>query len=183
MDKMKDGLSQATFGAGCFWCVEAIFKRLEGVMHLEPGYTGGHIKNPAYREVCTGRTGHAEVIRVHFDSEMVSYSDLLEVFFATHDPTTLNRQGNDVGTQYRSEIFAHDESQFGLAQLAIEAAEASGDWSDPIVTQLSILGDYYPAEDYHKDYFDENPNQGYCRMVIQPKVKKFEKLFRDKLKA
>jgi peptide-methionine (S)-S-oxide reductase len=176
-------LKKATLGAGCFWCVEAVFQNLNGVEAVTSGYTGGNVKNPAYREVCNGTTGHAEVARISYDSSVVTFEEILEVFFATHDPTTLNRQGNDVGTQYRSEIFAHDKEQFEIAQKAIQAAEESGSWRSPIVTQVSMLGDFYPAEENHQNYYNENGEQGYCQFVVRPKVEKFKKLFADKLKA
>ena len=173
---------EATFGAGCFWCVEAVFQSLNGVSHVESGYSGGHIKNPAYREVCNGSTGHAEVIRIQFDPETISYATLLEVFWETHDPTTLNRQGADAGTQYRSAIFYHSREQKSIAIASKKAAEESGVWSAPIVTEISELINYYPAEDYHQNYFNENENQGYCRAVIAPKMDKFKKRFYELLK-
>ncbi|NNC84263.1 MAG: peptide-methionine (S)-S-oxide reductase MsrA [Flavobacteriales bacterium] len=178
-----ENLKKATLGAGCFWCIEAIFKEMKGVFQVMPGYTGGHIKNPEYREVCTGRTGHAEVAQISYDPEVTSFEEILEVFFATHDPTTLNRQGNDVGTQYRSEIFAHDEEQYRIAEQAIQAADESGTWSDPVVTQVSMIKDFYPAEDYHKNYYALNSEQGYCQYVIRPKLEKFKKRFADRLKT
>ncbi len=175
-------MKKATFGAGCFWCVEAIFQELKGVESVKSGYTGGRIKNPSYKKVCSGRTGHAEVAQIGFDPELISYEELIEVFFATHDPTTLDKQGNDVGTQYRSGIFAHDREQFYIAEKAIQAASESGTWPNPVVTQLSMIGDFYPAETVHDNYFSENGDQGYCEFVIRPKVDKFKKLFADKLK-
>lgn len=176
-------LSKATFGAGCFWCVEAVFDAVKGVEYVEPGYSGGHIKNPAYREVCNGNTGHAEVIRLHFDPEVVRYEDLLEVFFKTHDPTALNRQGADVGTQYRSVIFYHDEEQKRLAEAARQAAESSGTWPAPIVTAIDPLTNYYTAEAVHHDYFAANSEQPYCAAVIRPKMDKFKAAFADMLKS
>lgn len=173
--------SEATFGAGCFWCVEAVFQSLKGVSHVESGYSGGNVKNPAYREVCTGRTGHAEVIRVHFDPEIIQFEKLLEVFFQVHDPTTLNRQGADVGTQYRSVIFYHDEMQKEKALLAKRAADESNIWPDPIVTLIEPLENYYKAEDSHQNYFALNENQPYCAAVIRPKMDKFRKKFEDML--
>jgi peptide-methionine (S)-S-oxide reductase len=177
-----ESMKKATLGAGCFWCVEAVFQNLEGVHQVESGYTGGHVKNPAYREVCNGTTGHAEVAQISYDPEVVSFEEILEVFFATHDPTTLNRQGNDIGDQYRSEIFAHDEEQFESAKKAISAAEESGVWKSPIVTKVSMIGPYYPAENYHQNYFNTNSDQGYCQFVVRPKVEKFKTLFKEKLK-
>lgn len=172
----------ATFGAGCFWCVEAVFQQMEGVQAVESGYTGGHVPNPTYTAVCEGTTGHAEVAQISFDPGIVSYEELLEVFWRTHDPTTLNRQGNDVGTQYRSSIFYHDDTQKKIAEASKAAAQESGLWDDPIVTEISPIGDYYPAEDYHQNYYNLNSNQPYCVFVISPKVAKFRKLFKDKLK-
>jgi peptide-methionine (S)-S-oxide reductase len=174
-------LSQATLGAGCFWCIEAIFQELKGVSKVESGYTGGHMENPTYKDICTGTTGHAEVARITYDPGILSFEEILEVFFATHDPTTLNRQGNDIGDQYRSEIFAHSEEQLHIAKAAVIAAGESGVWKSPIVTKVSMLGKFYLAEDYHKNYFNTNPDQGYCQFVIRPKVDKFKKLFKEKL--
>lgn len=175
-------LSEATFGSGCFWCTEAFFESLNGVKAVISGYSGGHIKNPSYREVCDGRTGHAEVTRIQFDPTVISYAELLEVFWATHDPTTLNRQGNDVGTQYRSVIFYHDQEQQRIAELSRQAAQESGTWPNPIVTEISPLINWFAAEDYHQDYFANNPEQPYCAYLIRPKMDKFKKAFADKLK-
>lgn len=175
-------LDTATFGAGCFWCVEAVFQRLNGVISIESGYSGGHIKNPAYREVCMGTTGHAEVCRIVYDKNKVSFDELLEVFWKTHDPTTLNRQGNDVGTQYRSAVFYHNEEQKQLAEKYKKAINESGAYPSPVVTEISPLINYYKAEDYHQNYYNQNGQEGYCRYVIQPKVEKFEKIFKDKVK-
>ncbi len=175
-------IETATLGAGCFWCVEAVFKRINGVISVQSGYSGGHIKNPAYREVCTGQTGHAEVVQVSFDPRVVSYQTLLGVFFSVHDPTTLNRQGADVGTQYRSVIFYHDESQHEIAKLALVAASESGEWDAPIVTEISAFTSFYPAEEYHDDYFNRNPDQPYCALVVKPKVDKFLSRFKTLLK-
>lgn len=175
-------LQMATFGAGCFWCVEAVYLSLNGVTKVESGYSGGTVKNPSYKEVCTGRTGHAEVCQVTFDPKVISYATLLEAFFEAHDPTTLNRQGGDVGTQYRSVIYYHNDEQKRLAELAIKAAGESGNWKDPIVTELSPFDVFYKAEDYHQDYFALNGEQPYCRMVVAPKVEKFKKKFKDLLK-
>jgi len=182
-DTETEGLATATFGAGCFWCVEAIFERLEGVREVVSGYSGGHVEDPTYKQVCTGSTGHAEVCQVRFDPAVVSFEELLEVFWKTHDPTTKNRQGADVGTQYRSAIFYHDERQKELAQEYKEALDESGAFERPIVTEIVPFERFYPAEDYHQEYFALNPQQGYCRAVIAPKVEKFEKVFRDRLKS
>ena len=177
----KDGLSTATFGAGCFWCVEALFQDLKGVELVESGYSGGKVKNPGYREVCTGMTGHAEVIHVHFDPKVISFEDLTKVFFTTHDPTTLNRQGADEGTQYRSAIFYHDEEQKTVAE-QVKKDFAPTIWDDPIVTEIAPFSAFYKAEDYHQNYFKENGDQPYCRIVINPKVQKFRKMYADMLK-
>ncbi len=171
-----------TLGAGCFWCVEAIFTELKGVISVEAGYTGGHVKNPTYKEVCSGLTGHAEVAQVVFDPEVISLDDILEVFWKTHDPTTLNRQGADVGTQYRSAIYYHTQEQKETAETYKKKLNESGAWDNPVVTEITAIGDYYPAEDYHQDYFSQNGEQQYCKYVIQPKVDKFKKVFHDKLK-
>lgn len=175
-------MEQATFGAGCFWCVEAIYERLEGVYNVESGYSGGHVVNPSYQQVTTGRTGHAEVIRFDYDPSIISYETLLEVFWHTHDPTTLNRQGNDVGPMYRSVIFYHNEEQKRIAESSMRQTGESGLWKDPIVTKIEPLKNYYVAENYHQDYFENNPNAGYCSVVIAPKVKKFMKEFSHLLK-
>ncbi len=175
-------IDTATFGAGCFWCVEAVFQRLNGVLSIESGYSGGNIKNPAYREVCMGTTGHAEVCRITYDNTKVSFDELLEVFWKTHDPTTLNQQGNDIGTQYRSVVFYHNDEQKKLAEKYKEEINKSGAYPKPIVTEISPLINYYKAEDYHQNYYNQNGNEGYCRYVIQPKVEKFEKIFKNKLK-
>jgi peptide-methionine (S)-S-oxide reductase len=160
----------ATFGGGCFWCTEAVFELLPGVKSVVSGYAGGKTSNPSYEDICTGRTGHAEVIQIEFDPAVVSYDRLLEVFFEAHDPTTLNRQGADEGTQYRSVIFAHDEAQLQAARKG--KTEAQAHFDDPIVTEISLLPKFYPAEKYHQDYFKNNPNQGYCSFVIRPKLNK-----------
>jgi len=173
--------AQATFGGGCFWCTEAVFERLAGVHSVESGYAGGQTTDPTYEQVCNGNTGHAEVIRINFDPAIISFDDLLEVFFATHDPTTLNRQGNDRGTQYRSVIFYHDESQQAAAAACIAKLNDSGEFSTPIVTEIAPLTNYYPAENYHQDFFRLNPAQPYCRAVIPPKLAKLQKRFADKL--
>lgn len=170
-------LELATFGAGCFWCVEAIYQRVEGVEAVESGYAGGHVINPTYKQVTTGKTGHAEVVRVSFDPDVISFAELLEVFWHTHDPTTLNRQGADVGTQYRSAIFYHNEEQRKTAEISLQKTDASDLWDDPIVTEITALSNYSKAEDYHQNYFNNNPNAGYCSIVIAPKVQKFKKNF------
>ncbi|MDX1684886.1 MAG: peptide-methionine (S)-S-oxide reductase MsrA [Saprospiraceae bacterium] len=171
----------ATFGAGCFWCVEAIFQELKGVLKVEAGYSGGHVENPTYRQVCSKNTGHAEVTRIVYDPDVISYEELLEVFWTTHDPTTPNRQGADVGPQYRSVIFYHDDRQ---KEIALKSKKEVGQplWEDEIVTEIAPLTNYYVAEDYHQNYYSQNPNQGYCRVVINPKVQKFREKFADKLK-
>lgn len=162
----------AVLGGGCFWCIEAVFQRLPGVTKVVSGYTGGHVKNPTYKQVCTGTTGHAEVARIEFDPAVLSYAKLLEVFFEAHDPTTMNAQGADHGTQYRSAIFYLNEGQKKIAEEAKKAAQAH--WSDPIVTEITALPEFYSAEDYHQNYFNENPTQNYCSFVIKPKVKKLQ---------
>jgi len=172
----------ATLGGGCFWCTEAFFTALEGVEQVESGYCGGEGANPTYRKVCSGLTGHAEVIQITYNPNVIQFVDLLEVFFATHNPTTLNRQGADVGTQYRSVIFYHDDSQKQVAQLVIQELNEQQLFKDPIVTELSAYKTFYKAEDYHQDYFANNPRQPYCAAVIDPKIAKFKKLFKDKLK-
>lgn len=172
----------ATFGNGCFWCTEAIFQDLKGVSKVVSGYMGGHTQNPTYKEVCSGDTGHAEVLQITFDPASITYDELLEVFWKTHDPTTLNRQGNDVGTQYRSAVFFHNEVQQKLASDYKAKLDTSGAWNDPIVTEITEASTFYPAEDYHQDYFNLNGSQPYCNFVIRPKVEKFKKVFADKLK-
>ena len=175
-------MKKATFGSGCFWCTEAVFQDLAGVESVVSGYAGGHIKNPAYREVCEGRTGHAEVVQITYDPAVISFETLLEVFWKTHDPTTLNRQGNDVGTQYRSVIYYHDEEQQELAQQYKDKLNASGAFASPIITEISPMDTFYAAEAYHQNYFKNNPGQGYCSFVIRPKVDKFKQVFGEKLK-
>jgi peptide-methionine (S)-S-oxide reductase len=170
----------ATLGGGCFWCLEAVYQQLKGVQHVESGYCGGQVPNPSYEAVCKGTTGHAEVVRVTFNPAEISYREVLEVFFTIHDPTTLNRQGNDVGTQYRSVIFFHSPEQEATAK-QVFACMASV-WDAPIVTQLVAEQPYYKAEDYHQNYYRNNPMQGYCAFVVEPKVSKFRKTFADKLK-
>lgn len=176
-----ESLSSITLGAGCFWCVEAVFEQLDGVHSAVSGYMGGHIKNPGYREVCTGRTGHAEVVKVTFDESRLALRDLLDVFFATHDPTTLNRQGADIGTQYRSAIFYSSDEQKAVAEIAIQNAQAALD--DAIVTELSPATTFYEAEDYHQAYYELNGEAPYCRAVIAPKMQKFRKQFEPLLKS
>ena len=175
-------LETATLAAGCFWCVEAVFDDLRGVVDVVSGYSGGHKKDPTYQEVCSESTGHAEVVQIRFDPEELSYNDLLHVFFAVHDPTTLNRQGNDVGTSYRSAIFYHSDEQRKIAEEVINKLDDANIWEDPIVTEVTEFTNFYPAEDYHQEYFANNPTQPYCAAVVAPKVLKFRKMFVDKLK-
>lgn len=175
-------LEIATLGAGCFWCVEAVFQQLEGVEEVVSGYMGGQIKNPSYKEVCTGRTGHAEVIQLKFNSHVISFEEILSVFFQTHDPTTKNRQGNDVGTQYRSAIFYHSATQKELAEETIEKLNTQNVFEKPVVTEVAEASVFYQAEDYHQDYYNNNNDQPYCSWVIKPKLEKLEKVFGDKLK-
>lgn len=172
----------ATFGAGCFWCVEAVFQQLKGVHSVVSGYSGGHTKNPGYKEVCTGTTGHAEVCQISYDPSLISYTELLEVFWKTHDPTTLNRQGADIGTQYRSVIFYHNAEQKVLAEEMKSRLDAAGIWKDPLVTEIVPYTEFFKAEDYHQEYYFENTSQPYCSAVITPKLEKFRKVFADKLK-
>jgi peptide-methionine (S)-S-oxide reductase len=174
---------QATLAGGCFWCLEAVYDQLRGVENVQSGYAGGRRPNPTYEQVCTGTTGHAEVVQITYDDEQVSFRDLLDIFFTIHDPTTLNRQGGDVGTQYRSAIFYHNDSQKQESEAKIRELEAEKTWSDAIVTQVEPLEQFYPAEDYHRDYFERNPGQAYCAVVIAPKVAKARKYFLEKLKA
>ncbi|HET7230157.1 MAG TPA: peptide-methionine (S)-S-oxide reductase MsrA [Longimicrobium sp.] len=171
----------ATLAGGCFWCLEAVYEQLKGVEKVVSGYMGGQVPNPSYNAVCTGRTGHAEVVQVTFDPEQVSYRELLEVFFTIHDPTTLNRQGADVGTQYRSAIFFHSPEQEQAAREVIRDVEEEGIWENPIVTQVEAAPEFYPAEAYHQHYFRNNPGQGYCRVVIAPKVSKFRQKYLSRL--
>lgn len=178
----QDKMETATLGAGCFWCVDAVFTELNGVSSVLPGYTGGKVKNPTYKEVCNGTTGHAEVAQIAFDPNVISFAEILEVFWMTHDPTTLNRQGNDVGTQYRSAIFYHSEQQKKEAEYYLKKLEEEKVYPDPIVTEIVPFEVFYPAENYHNDYYENNPDQGYCRFVIRPKVEKFKKAFANKLK-
>ena len=173
----------ATLGGGCFWCLEAVYQELRGVEKVESGYSGGHVPNPTYRAVCSETTGHAEVVQVTFDPSVVSYKDILEVYFTIHDPTTLNRQGADVGTQYRSVIFYHDDEQRGIAERVISELESEGIWSDQIVTEVEPFDEFYVAEDYHQNYFRNNGFQPYCQVIIAPKVARFRKEHLDRLKA
>jgi len=172
----------ATLGGGCFWCLEAVYDEMEGVLSVESGYMGGSVPNPSYQAVCTGTTGHVEVVQVTFDSEITSFREILEVFFAIHDPTTLDRQGNDAGTQYRSVIFYHGDSQKTEAEKIIRELDAEGVWRNPIVTELRPATAFYRAEDYHQEYFANNPRQPYCTYVVAPKVKKFREHFAAKLR-
>jgi peptide-methionine (S)-S-oxide reductase len=175
-------IETATFSGGCFWCTEAVFLELKGVQKVQPGYSGGFTKNPTYKDISTGTTGHAEVIEITYDANVISFGTLLEVFFATHDPTTLNRQGNDIGTQYRSEIFYHDAQQKEIVQAYIELLALENTFGKPIVTQLSPATTFYPAEDYHVNYYNQNKEQGYCTYVITPKIDKLKKEFSSILK-
>jgi len=177
-----DDLEVATLGGGCFWCLEAVYDQLEGVTDVVSGYSGGEIDQPTYQQVCTGLTGHAEVTQVTFDRNRISFKEVLGVFFSIHDPTTLNRQGADVGTQYRSVIFYHDEAQKVAAEALIAELTEGKIWDEPIVTQVVPFEAFFPAEDYHQEYYERNPYQGYCRVVISPKVAKFRKKFADRLK-
>jgi len=172
----------ATLGGGCFWCLEAVYDMLRGVESVESGYAGGHVKNPNYKQVCTGTTGHAEVVQISYDPAVISFGDLLDVFFTVHDPTTLNRQGADVGTQYRSAIFYHSPEQKATAEEKIHELSAAQTWHDPVVTEITPLDTFYAAEDYHQEYFANNPNQPYCRVVVAPKVSKARQHFISKLK-
>lgn len=182
VDAQNSTMKTATFGSGCFWCTEAIFARVNGVTDVYPGYSGGHVKNPSYREVCNGTTGHVEVVQITYNDSIISFAELLEIFFKTHDPTQLNRQGADVGEQYRSVIFYHSEGQKQAAAKIISELNKQKIWDNPIVTAIEPFTNFYKAEDYHNDYYANNPNQGYCRFVITPKIEKFEKVFKDYLK-
>jgi len=179
---MNNNFKTATLAGGCFWCLEAVFDEMKGITGVESGYAGGHMDNPSYRAVCNGDTGHAEVVQVHFDPNIVSYRDLLNVFFAIHDPTTLNRQGADVGTQYRSAIFYHDDEQKMIAEELIKDLNAQKIWDRPIVTEVTKLDKFFMAEDYHQEYFARNPYQPYCQAVVAPKVAKFRKYYVELLK-
>jgi peptide-methionine (S)-S-oxide reductase len=176
------GTEKATFGTGCFWCTEAVLETLDGVKKVVSGYSGGHDPNPTYKAVCTGETGHAECVEVTYDPKVITYAELLEAFFRSHDPTSLNRQGNDVGTQYRSVIFYHNDQQKQLAEEAKAELDKSGAYSKPIVTEITPAVKFFTAEDYHQNYFANNPDQGYCAFVVAPKLDKFKKVFKDKLR-
>ena len=165
----------ATLGGGCFWCVEAVYQRVKGIESVKPGYAGGHTKNPTYKEICTGKTGHAEVAQIKFNKNIITYEQILNVFWQSHDPTTLNRQGNDVGTQYRSVIFYHNNEQKEIAEKSKNYADSSEYWKDPVVTEITMLNNYSDAEDYHDNYYENNPNQPYCLFVIRPKLNKLQK--------
>ncbi len=173
----------ATLAGGCFWCIESAFNSVDGVVSAFSGYAGGHTENPSYKAVCTGETGHAEVVQVTFDANSISYREILEIFFALHNPTQLNRQGNDVGTQYRSAVFYHDEDQKAQAEAIIEEITKEEIWPDPVVTEVVEINNYYQAEDYHQDYFKNNPQNQYCSMVVAPKLAKFKKTFAARLKS
>ena len=177
----ESNLQKATLGGGCFWCLEAVYQQVRGVVHVESGYTGGQTLNPDYDSVCTGKTGHAEVVQIEFDANVLTYQKILEIFFAIHDPTTLNRQGNDIGSQYRSVIYAHDKEQRMIAQNVIKQLTQGNIFDQPIVTELVDLPTYYKAEDYHQNYFNNHPEQGYCAFVVSPKVSKFRKQFAELL--
>jgi len=179
---MAKNLEQATLGGGCFWCTEAVYLELKGVVDVKPGYSGGQVKNPSYEQVCTGTTGHAEVVEITYDADVVSFSQILEVFFMTHDPTTLNRQGNDVGPQYRSVIFYHNENQKEVAEKVIKLFGDEKVYDKPIVTKVEPFTAFYEAEDYHQNYYNRNKSQGYCQYIITPKLEKFRKIFKDQLK-
>lgn len=179
----QDGTRTATLAGGCFWCLEAVYDDLKGVRRVVSGYAGGDAPNPTYQQVCSGATGHAEVVQIEYDPDIVSYRDLLEIFFTIHDPTTLNRQGADTGTQYRSAIFYHDDAQRRMAEEIISELERDGVFANPIVTDVQPLGDFYPAEDYHQDYYANNPNQPYCQVVVAPKLAKFRKKFAQMRRA
>ena len=178
----KATLETATFGTGCFWCTEAVFQQLEGVSKVTSGYSGGSVESPTYKQVCTGTTGHAECLKIEYDPTKITFDELLEVFWQVHDPTTLNRQGNDIGTQYRSVVFYHDAIQKSKVQKYATALNSSGAFANPIVTKLEPFVKFYPAEDYHQNYFNLNGSESYCQFVIKPKVEKFEKVFKNKLK-
>lgn len=182
MESTKGKLEVATFGQGCYWCAEAIFQRLEGVIKVESGFSGGTTVNPSYKEVCTGLTGHAEVVQVTFDPDIISFDELLEVFWKTHDPTTLNQQGNDIGTQYRSVIFYHNEEQQHIAEAYKRKLDEQHIWDDPILTEIVRFKAFYKADRLHQNYFDNNSEQPYCQLVILPKLEKFEKVFKNRLK-
>jgi peptide-methionine (S)-S-oxide reductase len=178
----QEAVDITTLGGGCFWCTEAVFRELKGVVKVESGYSGGTVANPSYEQVCTGKTGHAEVVQITFDPTKITFKELLQIFFTVHDPTTLNRQGGDVGTQYRSVIFYHNNNQKAAAEQAIKEIGAAKIWDGPIVTQVEPFKVFYKAEGYHQEYFEHNPGQQYCQIVIAPKVRKFREHYREKLK-
>jgi peptide-methionine (S)-S-oxide reductase len=180
--EIQNGLEVATFAGGCFWCTEAVFLELNGVKKVVSGYIGGNTVNPTYKDICNGDTGHAEAIEITFDPSQISFGELLEIFFATHDPTTLNRQGNDVGTQYRSEIFYHNPTQKQVSEDYIALMTSENTFGKPIVTKISAASKFYEAEDYHQNYYNQNKTQGYCSYVITPKIEKLKKMYQDKLK-
>ena len=182
MAMSREGKEVTTLGGGCFWCVEAVFDQLRGVEDVVSGYSGGHVVQPAYKQVCSGTTGHAEVVQIVFDPNLISFREILQVFFTIHDPTTRNRQGADVGTQYRSAIFYHSAGQKAVAEQVISELNEAHVWQAPIVTEVTPFQAFYPAEDYHQEYFVRNPNQGYCQIVIEPKVAKFRKQYLEQLK-
>ena len=182
MSHSRDSKEAATLGGGCFWCTEAIFNELRGVEKVESGYSGGNVANPTYEDVCTGTTGHAEVIQITFDPKVIFYKELLQVFFTLHDPTTLNRQGADVGTQYRSALFYHNDAQRKTAEEVIKEVDAAKTWKRPIVTEVVPFKAFYKAEDYHQEYFEKNPRSSYCQAVIEPKIVKLREYYRAKLK-
>lgn len=174
-------IEQATLGGGCFWCIDVLFQKLKGVKKVVSGYAGGNIEDPSYEVICSGKSGHAEVIQIYFDPQIVSYKELIEIFFTVHDPTTLNRQGNDMGTQYRSAIFYHDDNQKIVAEEVMDNIGREGIWNNPLVTEITALDKFYPAEKYHQNYYNENSKQPYCQFVIAPKVAKFRKMYLEKL--
>lgn len=174
-------IEQATLGGGCFWCIDVLFQKLKGVKKVVSGYAGGNIEDPSYEVICSGKSGHAEVIQIYFDPQIVSYKELIEIFFTVHDPTTLNRQGNDVGTQYRSAIFYHNDNQKIVAEEVMDNIGREGIWNNPLVTEITALDKFYPAEKYHQNYYNENSKQPYCQFVIAPKVAKFRKMYLEKL--
>ncbi|UQD56438.1 peptide-methionine (S)-S-oxide reductase MsrA [Flavobacterium sp. K5-23] len=180
--ELEEGMEVATLAGGCFWCTEAVFLELKGVKSVISGYIGGNTLNPTYKDICNGDTGHAEAIQIEFDPEIISFGELLEIFFATHDPTTLNRQGNDLGTQYRSEIFYHNENQKNVSEQYINLLTKENTFSNPIVTKISPATVFYEAEDYHQNYYNQNSSQGYCSFMITPKIEKLKKVYKDKLK-
>jgi peptide-methionine (S)-S-oxide reductase len=182
LGRQANQLETATLGGGCFWCLEAVYDQLKGVQDVISGYSGGSVNNPSYKQVCTGATGHAEVVQLKFDPQVITFKEILQIFFSIHDPTTLNRQGNDVGTQYRSVIFYHDDKQQSIACEVMKEIERTRIWNRPFVTEVTPFEKFYPAEDYHQEYFENNSQQPYCQVVVAPKVAKFRKQFMDRLK-